>query len=129
MYEKKTKHYSVVSIGSEKKVSAICHGCLTEFGIQKDEEKKLIKRFSIELRGQEAFELIDERKYDKAIKKFNKNLKEDPEDIRSHYGLAKCNIAQGRYDEADGNIRFLETQLPDNQDITELRNVLEANRK
>ncbi len=128
MYEKKTKHYSVVSFGTHRQVSAICHGCLAEFGIEKDEEKKLIKRFVIELRGQEAFELIDKEKYDKAVKKFNENLGEDPDDIRSRYGLAKCHIAQGEYDKADANIRLLETKLPDNKDVIELRSLLNANR-
>ena len=128
LYEKKTKHYSVVSVGSEKHVTAICHGCLTESELEKNEEKSLIRRYTNQIRNQEGFQFIDEKQYNKAIKKFKKNLKDDPSDVNAFYGLAKCNIAQGRYADADNNIKFLEEHLPEDQDVKELRNILEANK-
>lgn len=128
LYEKKTKHYSVVAVGSKKRVSAICHGCLKEYELEKNEEKILIKKYTIQIRCQEGFELIDKKNYNKAIKKFTKNLKEDPEDVSSVYGLTKCMITQGRYDDAEGQLSHLESIIPENQDVKDLRQVLESNR-
>ena len=128
LYEKKTKHYSVVALGSKKRVSAICHGCLKEYELEKNEEKTLVKKFTIQIRCQEGFEAIDEKKFNKAIKKFTKNLKEDNEDVNSMYGLTKCMISQGRYDDANNCLVDLESKLPENPDVKELRQVLEANR-
>lgn len=34
-YEKRTKHYSSFSIGSDKSVTVICHGCLLESKLDK----------------------------------------------------------------------------------------------
>ncbi len=109
-------------------MTAICHGCLTEYELEKNEEKLLIRRYTNQIRNQEGFELIDEKNFNKAIKKFKKNLKDDPGDVNAFYGLAKCNIAQGRYDDADNDIKFLEEHLPEDENVKELRKILEANK-
>ena len=44
------------------------------------------------------------------------------------YGLTKCMISQGRYDDANNFLVDLESKLPEDQDVKELRQVLESNK-
>jgi len=124
MYEKKTKHYSVLSVGSDKSITIICHGCLLESPLDKKFEKEMVAKFSSQIMSSEGFELYQQGKYDKAIKKFRKNLKKNPEDQQSVYGLAKCLIAQGKYDEARGHVDHLDYELPENEEVKELKQQL-----
>ena len=124
MYEQKTKHYSVLSVGSKKSVTIICHGCLLENPLDKEYEKQMIAKFTSQIMSGEGFELYQQGKYDKAIKKFKKNLKNEPADLQSMYGLAICLIAKGWYDEARVLVEQLDSQLPDDENVKELKQTI-----
>jgi hypothetical protein len=74
LYETKTKHYSAFSIGADYSVSVICHGCLLESRIPKQEESMLIKKYQSKIACWEGFDLLEKGKQDKAIKQFRKAL-------------------------------------------------------
>ena len=124
IYEQKTKHYSVLSVGSKKSVTIICHGCLLESPLDKEYEKQMIAKFTSQIMSGEGFELYQQGKYDKAIKKFKKNLKNEPADLQSMYGLAICLIAKGWYDEARVLVEQLDSQLPDDENVKELKQTI-----
>ena len=124
MYEQKTKHYSVLSVGSKKSVTVICHGCLLESPLDKEYEKQMIAKFTSQVMSGEGFELYQQGEYNKAMKKFKKNLKNEPGDLQSVYGLAICLIAQGNYDEARGFVDRLDSELPDDDNVRELKQTL-----
>lgn len=126
-YERKTKHYSSVSFGSEKSVTVICHGCLLESPLEKEYEKQLIAKYVKSLIALEGLDLYEHGKYDKALKQFKKVLKEDPDHPTGLYGLAKCLIALGRYDEARGYIDNLTTRFPEEKEVIELKQILNQN--
>ena len=123
MYEQRTKHYSVLSGRPKRSVTAICHGCLKENPLDEDSEKLAIEKFTSQIMSSEGFELYEQGKYDKAVKKFKKNLKNnyDPHAI---YGLAKCLIAQGKYDEARGFVDKLDSQFPNDEGVKELKQAI-----
>ena len=98
LYERKTKHYSAFSIGAERYLTFICHGCLLETSMPKKEEARLIRKYTMQLTCAEGFELLRNGKIDKAIKKFNQVLKEDPKNLQAADGLAKCFFAQENLD-------------------------------
>ncbi|CAE6505119.1 tetratricopeptide repeat protein [Candidatus Nitrosotenuis uzonensis] len=123
-YEKKTKHYSSISIGTDRSVTMICHGCLLESALSKSDEQYLILKFVRRLACMEGMEMYEHGKYDKAVKQFKKVLKDDPDHPQALYGLAKCLIAQGRRDEARGYIDNLSTNFPDDEAIKELKESL-----
>ena len=58
------------------------------------------------------------------MKKFKKNLKNEPGDLQAVYGLATCLIAKGNYDEARGFVDRLGLEMPDNKDVKELKKIL-----
>ena len=124
MYEQRTKHYSVVSGRPKRSVTIICHGCLQEGPLDKEYEKQMIEKFTARVMAGEGFELYQQGKYDKAMKKFKKNLKNDPGDLQAVYGLATCLIAKGNYDEARGFVARLDSEMPDNEDVKELKQTL-----
>ena len=68
------KHYSAFSIGADYSVSVICHGCLLESRIPKQEESMLIKKYQSKIACWEGFDLLEKGKQDKAIKQFRKAL-------------------------------------------------------
>ena len=124
MYEQRTKHYSVISGRPKRSVTIICHGCLLEGPLQKEYEKQMIEKFTGQVMAAEGFELYQQGKYDKAIKKFKKTLKNEPGDLQAVYGLATCLIAKGNYDEARGFVDRLGSEMPDNKDVKELKKIL-----
>ena len=124
MYEQRTKHYSVISGRPKRSVTIICHGCLLEGPLDKGYEKQMIEKFTGQVMVAEGFELYQQGKYDKAIKKFKKNLKNEPGDLQAVYGLATCLIAKGEYDEARGFVDHLSSEMPDNEDVNELKQTL-----
>ena len=83
MYEQRTKHYSVISGRPKRSVTIICHGCLLEGPLDKGYEKQMIEKFTGQVMVAEGFELSQQGKYDKAIKKFKKNLKNDPGNLQN----------------------------------------------
>lgn len=89
-YEKRTKRYSSISIGSDKSVTVICHGCLLESPLEKGFEREQITKFLKRIICSESFELYEHGKYDKALKQFKKVLKEDQDHPTALYGLTKC---------------------------------------
>ena len=124
MYEQRTKHYSVISGRPKRSVTIICHGCLLEGPLDKGYEKQMIEKFTGQVMVAEGFELSQQGKYDKAMKKFKKNLKNDPGNLQAVYGLATCLIAKGSYDEARGFVDRLGSEMPDNEDVKELKKTL-----
>ena len=124
MYEQRTKHYSVISGRPKRSVTVICHGCLLEGPLDKGYEKQMIEKFTGQVMVAEGFELSQQGKYDKAMKKFKKNLKNDPGNLQAVYGLATCLIAKGSYDEAKGFVDRLGSEMPDNTDVKELKKTL-----
>ena len=124
MYEQRTKHYSVISGRPKRSVTVICHGCLLEGPLDKGYEKQMIEKFTGQVMVAEGFELSQQGKYDKAMKKFKKNLKNDPGNLQAVYGLATCLIAKGSYDEARGFVDRLGSEMPDNEDVNELKQIL-----
>jgi thioredoxin-like negative regulator of GroEL len=124
MYEQRTKHYSVISGRPKRSVTVICHGCLLEGPLDKGYEKQMIEKFTGQVMVAEGFELSQQGKYDKAMKKFKKNLKNDPGNLQAVYGLATCLIAKGSYDEARGFVDRLGSEMPDNEDVKELKKIL-----
>jgi len=123
MYEQRTKHYSVLSGRPKRSVTAICHGCLKENPLDEDSEKLAIEKFTSQIMSSEGFELYEQGKYDKAVKKFKKNLKNNY-DPHAVYGLAKCLIAQGKYDEARGFVDKLDSQFPNDEGVKELKQAI-----
>ena len=124
MYEQRTKHYSVISGRPKRSVTVICHGCLLEGPLDKGYEKQMIEKFTGQVMVAEGFELSQQGKYDKAMKKFKKNLKNDPGNLQAVYGLATCLIAKGEYDEARVFVDRLGSEMPDNEDVKELKKTL-----
>ena len=121
----KTKHYSVVSVGSGKKeITVVCHVCLLETSIEKKDSKELVKQYDNEIAVGEANELLDKEKYSKAERKLRKVLNKDPEFPQALYSISKCLISQSKYDEAEYQIRILENKFPDIPEIKELRDSL-----
>jgi hypothetical protein len=121
----KTKHYSVVSVGSGKKeITVVCHVCLLETSIEKKDSKELVKQYDNEIAVGEANELLDKEKYSKAERKLRKVLNKDPEFPQALYSISKCLISQAKYDEAEYQIRILENKFPDIPEIKELRDSL-----
>ncbi len=84
----------------------------------------MIEKFTAQVMAGEGFELYQQGKYDKAMKKFKKNLKNEPGDLQAVYGLATCLIAKGNYDEARGFVDRLGSEMPDNTDVKELKKIL-----
>ena len=125
MYEQRTKHYSVISGRPKRSVTIICHGCLLEGPLQKEYEKQMIEKFTGQVMVAEGFELYQQGKYDKAVKKFKKNLKNDPGNLQAVYGLATCLIAKREYDEARVFVDRLGSEMPDNEDVKELKKTLD----
>ena len=125
MYEQRTKHYSVISGRPKRSVTIICHGCLLESPLEKEYEKQMIETFTSQIMSGEGFELYQQGKYNKAMKKFKKSLKNNPDELQSIYGLATCLIAQGSYDEARGFVDRLVSEMPDNEDVKELKKTLD----
>jgi tetratricopeptide (TPR) repeat protein len=124
MYEQRTKHYSVISGRPKRSVTIICHGCLLEGPLDKGYEKQMIEKFTGQVIVAEGFELYQQGNYNKAMKKFQKNLKDDPGNLQAVYGLATCLIAKGEYDEARVFVGRLDSEMPDNEDVRELKQTL-----
>jgi hypothetical protein len=121
----KTKHYSVVSVGSGKKeITVVCHVCLLETSIDKNDSKELVKQYDNEIATGEANELMDKGKDSKAENKLRKVLKKDPEFPQALYSISKCLISQAKYGEAEFYIKILENKFPDIPEIKELRDSL-----
>ena len=114
----KTKHYSVVSVGPGKKdISLVCHVCLSETEIPKNDSKELIKQYDNEIAVGEANELMSKGKDSKAEGKLKKVLKRDPGYGQALYSMSKCLISQAKYGEAEYYIKILETKFPDDPEI------------
>ena len=124
MYEQRTKHYSVISGRPKRSVTIICHGCLLEGPLDKGYEKQMIEKFTGQVIVAEGFELYQQGNYNKAMKKFQKNLKDDPGNLQAVYGLATCLITKGEYDEARVFVDRLDSEMPDNEDVRELKQTL-----
>tara|TARA_B100000929_G_C15254786_1_gene334553 strand:- start:54 stop:437 length:384 start_codon:yes stop_codon:yes gene_type:complete len=124
MYEQRTKHYSVISGRPKRSVTIICHGCLLEGPLDKGYEKQMIEKFTGQVMVAEGFELYQQGNYNKAMKKFQKNLKDDPGNLQAVYGLATCLITKGEYDEARVFVDRLDSEMPDNEDVRELKQTL-----
>ena len=121
----KTKHYSVVSVGSGKKeITLVCHVCLLETSVDKNDSKELVKQYDSEIVTGEANELMDKGKDSKAENKLRKVLKKDPEFPQALYSISKCLISQAKYGEAEFYIKILENKFPDIPEIKELRDSL-----
>ena len=121
----KTKHYSVVSVGSGKKeITLVCHVCLLETYVDKNDSKELIKQYDNEIAVGEANELMSKGKYSKAESKLRKILKKDPNYGQALYSMSKCLISQARYGEAKSYITNLEDKFPDAPEIKELQGEL-----
>ena len=84
----------------------------------------MIEKFTGQVIVAEGFELYQQGNYNKAMKKFQKNLKDDPGNLQAVYGLATCLIAKGEYDEARGFVNRLDLEMPDNEDVKELKQTL-----
>ena len=126
LYEQKTKHYSAFSIGANHQVTSICHTCLLESALPKNEEALLIRKYKKLLLCQEGYELTQNGKTDGAIKKFKKVLKEDPDHPQALYGLAKGLISLQRYSEAEPFVAQLSNLYPQDGDVAEMRTILET---
>ena len=124
MYEQRTKHYSVISGRPKRSVTVICHGCLLEGPLDKGYEKQMIEKFTGQVMVAEGFKLYQQGNYNKAMKKFQKNLKDDPGNLQAVYGLATCLIAKREYDEARVFVDRLGSEMPDNEDVNELKQIL-----
>ena len=121
----KTKHYSVVSVGSGKKeITLVCHVCLLETSVDKNDSKELVIQYDNEIATGEANELMDKGKDSKAENKLRKVLKKDPEFPQALYSISKCLISQAKYGEAEFYIKILENKFPDIPEIKELRDSL-----
>ena len=121
----KTKHYSVVSVGSGKKeITLVCHVCLLETSVDKNDSKELVKQYGNEIETGEANELMDKGKDSKAENKLRKVLKKDPEFPQALYSISKCLISQAKYGEAEFYIKILENKFSDIPEIKELRDSL-----
>ena len=121
----KTKHYSVVSVGSGKKeITLVCHACLLETYVDKNDSKELIKQYDNEIAVGEANELMSKGKDSKAEGKLKKVLKKDPDYGQALYSMSKCLISQARYGEAKSYIKNLEDKFPNAPEIKELQDEL-----
>lgn len=125
LYETKTKHYSVVSFGSDQHVSCICHTCLLESEFAKNIQKELIEKYNKQLAVSHAYELMEQNKQGKAEKIFRNILKNDGNYDQAAYGLSKCLINQNKYDEAKNYVDKLEIQFPNLEEVIELKKSLE----
>ena len=121
----KTKHYSVVSIGAgEKTVTLICHGCLLETLVDKNNSKELMVEYDKEIEVGESNQQMEKGDFRKAEKKLKKVLKKDPKFPQAVFSMSKCLIAQSKYDEAEIYLKHLENNFPDALDVKELRKIM-----
>jgi tetratricopeptide (TPR) repeat protein len=121
----KTKHYSVVSIGAgERTVTLICHGCLLETRIEKNDAQELMVAYDKEIAVGEANEHMEKGETKKAEKKLNKVLKKDPKYPPAVYSMAKCLLSQTKYDEAEFYIKNLEIDFPEDTTVKDLRKLM-----
>jgi len=128
LYETKTKHYSVLSFGANYRVTAICHQCLLESEFDKNTEHMLINKYKLTIELRKAFKLLEnEDNVKDAIKKFEKVLKEDPKNAHAMFGMAKGLIALKRYYEAEYFVSELTKLYPHDEDVAEMRTILETN--
>jgi tetratricopeptide (TPR) repeat protein len=120
-HTQKTKHYSAFSFGEgDKSISMICHGCLLETSLVKEDEKKLIERFDCEIAVMMAHELMDNEELKNAEKLLKKLLKKNSSYAPGLYAISKCLISQTKYDDAKNHIDNLDSLHPNNLEVKEL---------
>lgn len=121
----KTKHYSVISVGAgERTLTLICHGCLLETLIPKNQAEPLIIGYDEEIAVGEAnyhMEKGDNKGAEKILKKV---LKKNPKHPQALYSMAKCLISQTKYSEAEFFVKNLEIDFPEHNDVKDLRKLM-----
>ena len=127
LYEKKTKHYSILAIGADYTISKICHGCLLEIRAPKNEESILVKKYHAQIACWEGFELLNNGNHTKAIKKFNKSLKLDPNFSQAMFGMAQSLIGKNELLQAKKYADILMDKYPDSPDVVELIESIKKN--
>ena len=121
----KTKHYSVVSIGAgEHTLTLICHGCLLETPVVKNDAEQLMAGYDKEITVGEANEYMEKGDNKNAEKKLKKLLKKDPKHPQAVYSMAKCLISQVKYSEAEFYVKNLEIDFPEHNDVKDLRKLM-----
>ena len=121
----KTKHYSVVSIGAgERTITLICHGCLLETHLTKNDSEQLIEHYDKQIAVGESYEHMEKGDQKKAEKKLKKVLKKDPKFPQAVYAMAKCLISQTKYDEAEFYVKNLEIDFPEQNEVKDLRKLM-----
>ena len=124
-HTQKTKHYSSFSFGEgDKSVTVICHGCLLERTLVQNYEMEMINKFDCEIAIGMAHELMEKGEPKDAQKLLKKLLKNNPNYSPGVFAMAKCLIAQTKYDEAESYVRNLEIDYPNNSDVEDLRKLM-----
>tara|TARA_B110000014_G_C19629784_1_gene332477 strand:+ start:149 stop:541 length:393 start_codon:yes stop_codon:yes gene_type:complete len=121
MYEKKNKSYSVVTTSTDRSVTVTCHGCLSESGLPKDQEKQLVERYQKEILVNEAIELYQQGEISKALKKSKKVLKKDKNYFSAMTVSAECLIAMNKHNEAKKYVVELLKMYPDDERVQHMR--------
>ena len=121
----KTKHYSAISIGAgERTVTLICHGCLLETPVAKNDAEQLIAGYDKDIAVWEANECMEKGDNKNAEKKLKKLLTKDPKHPQGVYSMAKCLISQTKYSEAEFYVKNLELDFSENDDVKALRKLM-----
>ena len=121
----KTKHYSVVSVGAgERTITLICHGCLLETPVSKNDAEQLMVGYDKEITVGEANEHMEKGDNKNAEKKLKKLLKKDPKYPQAVYSMAKCLISQVKYSEAEIYVKNLEMDFPEQDEVKVLRKLM-----
>jgi len=120
-YITKTKHYSVFAHTGEKRISAICHGCLTEMPLDDKYHKIKLKEYEALMIVWEAHDQVKKGNYRKALKQLDKALKKDPENLQAMYAKASALIDFDQKDEAKQIVTKLLETYPENEEILALQ--------
>ena len=120
-YTTTTKHYSVFAHTGEKKISAICHGCLTELPLEDKFHKEKLQAYEALIMTWEAYDEAKKGNYNKALKKLQKALKKDPENSQALFAKARTLIDIGQKDEAKPIISILLEKFPNNEEVLALQ--------
>ncbi|MDE1765829.1 MAG: tetratricopeptide repeat protein [Thaumarchaeota archaeon] len=119
-----TKVYSFLPTKTERHVTLVCHGCLLESKIPKEQEKDLLKKYEKQILTADGHRFFEKGKYKEALNMYDQALKKDPEFAGAIYGKARTLIAKQDYRGAEKYVETLMSRFPKDRDVNDMNDVL-----
>lgn len=119
-----TKVYSFLPTKTERRITLVCHGCLHESKIPKDEEKERLKKYEKQILTADGHRFFEKGKYKEALDLYDQTLKKDPEFGGALYGKARTLIAKEDYKKAEQYVEKLMSKYPKDRDVNDMNDVL-----